>query len=100
MNHTAHLTPKDLEKLFDFSKQFATLGFSEQEINIIEQPRQAFISIDHQKEEQIDSDEARNIDTDTSESASSEAEIWAKGIQSPMDEQGKELLLGVNVCVK
>ena len=93
VNHTAHLIPKDLEKLFDFSKQFASLGFSEQEINIIEQSRQAFISIDRQKEEQIDSDEARNIDTDTSESASSEAEIWAKGIQSPMDEQGKLLIL-------
>ena len=75
--------------LLDFSGQLHLVGFSDEEEQIIEQSRQAFLS----NERLMENTRENNADVEVrSDSESSEAEIWAMGVESPIDERGKLLI--------
>ena len=77
--------------LLDFSGQLPSLGFTVLEVKVIDQSMQAFMYAECQSNhDENDSDDA-SVEI-TSDSGSSEAEIWARGVQSPMDERGKLLI--------
>ena len=62
-----------------------------QEIKVIDQSRQAFMYAERQSNDDENYSDDASVQI-TSDSGSSEAEIWARGVQSPMDERGKLLI--------
>ena len=77
--------------LLDLASQLSLLGLIQNEESVIEQSRQAYLSMERIKEncEQNTDNEFVEVQSD---SDSSDGEVWALGVNSPFDERGRELI--------
>lgn len=83
--------------LLDFSGQLSFLGLSEDEEKVVEQSRQAFLCYACLRE----NTESDNCVVEImSDSDSSEAEIWAMGVNSPLDDGGRLLIKKRRAAIK
>ena len=83
--------------LLDFSGQLSFVGLSEDEEKVVEQSRQAFLCCERLRE----NTESDNCVVEImSDSDSSEAEIWAMGVSSPLDDRGRLLIKTRRAAIK
>ena len=74
--------------LLDFSGQLSYLGLSTDDEKVIEQSRQAYLLHERLEERRRD----REAGLVMSESDTSEDELWASGINDPLDENGRKVV--------
>ena len=83
--------------LLDFSGQLSFVGLSEDEEKVVEQSRQAFLCCERLRENTESDNCVVEIKSD---SDSSEAEIWAMGVNSPLDDRGRLLIKKRRAAIK